>query len=304
MTNQANTIWIKGFSVDGFQVSVTLEIADATQINTVLAQVRAQGIQPTPPLPTERESIVGVTRRVWHGGDGKEKHALDFYSSNSNLDYRKFTVYLDAPEDIDAFESATGVKVSSLPVLQSDQPQKAKHPNPTRTDIRFEVIYHIERDAEGKRRDTFAGYATAKVPASAPSPKVTPMPAVKKDDPSSADNTTSEHPYTKKPKHWTEDRNEATAFNAACRRYGLSPINALKNLEEGKRMVSFREITLTKEQAYARLEELAKKPAQPVSTSAMIDAVVEDRSKDKATADSPLVPDGFKTSDPIIDVPF
>lgn len=299
MANEANTIWIKGFSADGFQVSVTLSITDASQITSVLDQVRAQGIQPTPPAAqpaTERMTITSLTRRLWTGKDGKEKHALDFFVDH--LQWRVFTVYMDSMDDIEAFEAGSGLQIGGLPVLPISAPPERNQADKNQIPCSFDVLYNIEHTAEGKRRDVFVGYAETKAPAPAPSPKVAPMPAPQKDDPSVANHTPA---YKRKPEKWTEDRKEADMFNAACRRRGVTPIHVLKHLEPGKELTSFRDISLSREDAYLRLVEIATKPAIP-TTSSMIDDVVADRSK--ATAASPLAPDGFRTSNIVDDVPF
>lgn len=306
MANEANTLWVKGFSADGFQVSVTLSITDASEITSVLDQVRAQGIQPTPPPAqpvTDRMTITAITRRLWTGKDGKEKHALDFFSDP--LKWRVFTVYMDSMDDIEAFEAGSGLQIGSLPVLPiGAAPERNVADRKNQINCTFDVLYQTERDSEGKRRDVFVGYAN-ETPASAPSPKVTPMPAGRKDDPSTVDNTPV---YERKPTKWTESREEAEMFNKACIRRGVTMIHILKNLEPGKRLTRFRDITLDRDEAYKRLVEIATKPALPQTTSNMIDDVVADRGK--ATADIPLagnpeiIPDGFKTQDQISDVPF
>lgn len=310
MANEANTLWITGYTDDGFKVSVTLAISDASQIGDIVSAVRAQGIQPTPPPAqpaTDRMTITSITRRLWTGKDGKEKHAVDFFADY--LQWRVFTVYMDSMDDIEAFEAGSGLQIGSIPVLPIGAPPERNAADKNQISCAFDVLYQSERTEDGKRRDSFVGYANAPAPASPA--KVTPMPTQSKQNNSASANNST---------HWANSYEEAKAFNSACARYGFTMSEVLQWIED-EPLEKFRDISITKYEALKRLKDRAERPAQPTTTSAMIDeaakstknkaqAVAEQfGNKGKANAESPLnqpgtVPPGFQTSDPISDVPF
>lgn len=304
MTNQANTLWVKGFSPDGFQVSVTLEIKDASEITSVLDQVRAQGICPTPPPAqpvTDRMTITTVARRMWTGKDGKQKHAVDLYPDWAQ--YRVFTIYLDTDDDVKAFESATGKSITSFPVINSRSAAEkiAGDPNLVNCEPEFDVLYNKEIREDGKIRDVFLGYAN-EAPASDSLAKVTPMPAstqtAQQHSPASAKDSTT--PVYNQRLPWPKDPRDATEFFTEARKWKLQPAFVLARLEGDKKLTLLSETTLNREDAYKRLHQIRDENMFATSKE----------EGDGAASASPLagnggtVPDGFKTQKQVDDIPF
>lgn len=314
--NEPNTLWIKGYSDDGFQVSVTLRIENVDDIGEIISQVRAQGIQPTPPAAppaTERMSIEAVNRRVWTGKDGKQKHALDFFADWAQ--WRVFTVYLDDDDSIRAFESASGKRITDLPVMNSGMAPEKNHADPNQISVNFDVLYKKETNSEGKTRDIFIDYASAEAPAPVTPSTVTPMPA-QKATPKKASTPKPTTPAPQKPaKSVYEDRlpfpkdpRDATEFFSAARKLGLQPARVLKLLEPGKNLTGLSQTTLTREQAYERLAQINKEDLFSSPLAERLDNRPDTSETDQAPADSPLsgtIPAGFKAdeSEPI-DIPF
>lgn len=69
-----------------------------------------------------REPIGSVGLRTKKNGDGTTSPVLDLFASAAHMKHRYMPVYLDTPEDIAAFESASGLKLSNIPVTEGKAP--------------------------------------------------------------------------------------------------------------------------------------------------------------------------------------
>lgn len=69
----------------------------------------------------EHTELIGlVSRRAKTNKDGSTSTVLDLYAAAQHLTYRYMAVYLDTPEDIAAFESASGLKLNQVPLNLAD----------------------------------------------------------------------------------------------------------------------------------------------------------------------------------------
>ena len=64
------------------------------------------------------ETIVGVVRRAKTNDDGGETPVIDLYPDRAN--FRILGIYLNTEADVQAFQNATGVKLSELPLYEGD----------------------------------------------------------------------------------------------------------------------------------------------------------------------------------------
>lgn len=69
-----------------------------------------------------RETIGWVGRRAKVNDDGTETPVLDLYVNNEGMQHRFIGVYLDTPEEVTAFETASGLKLTSIPLNPTGSP--------------------------------------------------------------------------------------------------------------------------------------------------------------------------------------
>lgn len=117
-----NTIWIKAFAPDGFQVGLTLAISSAADALRVIEEVKAAGF--TPQVPPEHDpsnvELIDVVMRREQVRDGGSVPIIDFFPAwqhgNKFGKYKHVSHYLDTADDVAAFESASGLKLDSIPL--------------------------------------------------------------------------------------------------------------------------------------------------------------------------------------------
>lgn len=132
MSDTPNTLWVKGYTADGFQVSITvgLDPANLAQwITDALEAVRAAGIHPreqgTEP-GEDTHTLAYVVRRSKVNDDGSETPVIDLY--NDKFDFRVAGIYLNTPDDRRAFEQATGLTVDSIRLFDGNAPLSRQDP--------------------------------------------------------------------------------------------------------------------------------------------------------------------------------
>lgn len=119
-TSNCGNIWIRAYTPDGFQVSLTLPADDTAAAMRHLEDVRAAGLLPMMPdtnTGEKHETITQVVRRESENRNGEVIDVLDMYGEG--LKWRFTSVYMDTPADVKAFEDASGLTVAKLPVSQS-----------------------------------------------------------------------------------------------------------------------------------------------------------------------------------------
>lgn len=124
MNDIPNTFWVRGYTADGFQVSVTLAVDPknlAQWITDAMSAIRAGGIQPREQgtEPGElTDTLFAVIRRSKLNEDGSETPVVDFY--NEHFEFKVLHVYLNTKDDVQAFEDATGLALGSIPYCDRD----------------------------------------------------------------------------------------------------------------------------------------------------------------------------------------
>lgn len=126
MSDSPNTIWVKGYTADGFQVSITLAVDPANLaqwIANAMNAIRAGGIHPREQgsEPGElTETLFAVIRRSKVNDDGSETPVMDLYSEQ--FEFKVLHVYLNTKDDVQAFVSATGLTLDSIPYYEGNAP--------------------------------------------------------------------------------------------------------------------------------------------------------------------------------------
>lgn len=124
---EANTVTFSVYDPNGIRVTFALPLNEIAAVNGVIADVLANGFTATVAgaAPGENVEEVGfVSRR--EKADGTP--VIDLFSPNDLLAHRVFAHYLDTLEQIADFETATGLKLSEIPVWIAEQPIKKTSP--------------------------------------------------------------------------------------------------------------------------------------------------------------------------------
>lgn len=124
MNTEGNTIQLRAYTVDGWSVSLTLDV-DATpqtvaRLLSKIGLVADAGLLPSPAgleAGQEKEVIATVVRRV--AGDGTP--IIDFYPAwghGGEYGQHKYAhLYLNTQEDVQQFEVQSGLTLDSLPLV-------------------------------------------------------------------------------------------------------------------------------------------------------------------------------------------
>lgn len=124
MNDSANTVWIKAFSADGYQLGITLEVDPANvgaSVAQYLASLKAAGLTPRELGIEEGEQVEAcsaISRRSKANKDGTTTPIIDLFVGE--LEYKTLSVYLNTDEDVAAFESAFGIALRELPEYDSE----------------------------------------------------------------------------------------------------------------------------------------------------------------------------------------
>lgn len=123
------------FTEEGKELTVSLPLdcdgarafddADAQSIRAAIETMKRNGFTINAPGANEGEIVreVGyVCRRAKINDDGSETPLIDLYpdTDNPKVVYKTFSLYLNTDEDVAAFEAATGVRLESLPLYDSN----------------------------------------------------------------------------------------------------------------------------------------------------------------------------------------
>lgn len=123
--NSSPTAWTTGWLPNGAKVSFTIPVTLDGAFDTVLDftnRLLAAGFLLAEPGvgDGEKQDMVGwVCRHVKIDDDGSETPVIDLYADHESVTHKIVRMYLNTPEDVRAFEAATGVKVNNLPLVET-----------------------------------------------------------------------------------------------------------------------------------------------------------------------------------------
>lgn len=155
---------------DGTKINFTINLdAEFTDAHVAVASAAYTALKAAGLLPREpgledgeqSEPIACIVRRE-HYKDGKATPVLDLYSDSPQYRLHRFMVYyLNTPDDIAAFEAASGLVLAQMPLYDSEAPlERDKNPNKdaqyTRRPMHpLTVVYKInpaaKTETDGKR---------------------------------------------------------------------------------------------------------------------------------------------------------
>lgn len=153
----ANTssMWVRVYSVDGFELSLTLAVNSAADAAAQLEAVRAAGFLPRKPevVDGESEVIETVVRRQTENG----VPIIDYYPAWSRNDtYGTFKYghkYLDKAEDVAQFEAQSGLKLADMPLYDGQSAITRKPGKATRFEVRVNHTFSLKKIKVGQYDD-------------------------------------------------------------------------------------------------------------------------------------------------------
>lgn len=125
----SNTIQIKAYTSDGFEVVFTLPNAAVADAAAKLAQVRAAGYlayQPEP-VESERQPIMSVMHHLGESGSPVIAAYPAWKYEGKYGEYKFASIYLDSPEDIAQFEAQSGLKLDDIPLCDGEAGVRRKY---------------------------------------------------------------------------------------------------------------------------------------------------------------------------------
>ncbi len=160
--------WVKLYTPSGAFVTlpVTAERLDyAAMLANVEAMIGAGFAVLAPGLVEgEQKDTVGwCCRRAKTNRDGNDAAIIDLYPDNDATKYKMLIVYLDTPEDVRAFEYASGLELEHMPLWEGSQPLERGQARTDKYIIRaphpFEVVMgpHPKYDAAADAAAKAAG---------------------------------------------------------------------------------------------------------------------------------------------------
>lgn len=151
----SNSIWIRAYSPDGYQLSLTLTVTSVAEAVSTLAEVRAAGFLPAQPesVNGERETIATVMRHVT--GTGKPVIAAypNWRYEGKFGEYKFASIYLDSPENIAQFEAQSGLKVNDIPLSDGDAGVRRKYGKPNPKEVAVKRSFEMLKIPDGTADD-------------------------------------------------------------------------------------------------------------------------------------------------------
>lgn len=114
----------------GVRVRMAVETSDSVALlGHIFAALKDGWLKEPPGLEAGEESIDvdAVVRREKHNSDGTDTPIIDLY--HGDLEFKSLTVYLNNEADVAAFEAASGLSLSAIPLYIAQQPmQRGQNP--------------------------------------------------------------------------------------------------------------------------------------------------------------------------------
>ena len=121
-TTASNSISVKGFSADGYEVLFTFDVKSMAEALAKVTEVRAAGFAAYQPEPveTERQAIMSVMRHLSDSGTPVIAVYPHWKYEGKYGEYKFASIYLDKPEDVAQFEAQSGLKLDELPLSDGE----------------------------------------------------------------------------------------------------------------------------------------------------------------------------------------
>lgn len=137
--------WVKLFTPSGALVTlpVTEEAYDyAAMLDNVGAMLNAGfSIQAAGMEPGENKETIGLVARREKSNERGTSGIIDFYIDKDAMEFSFLKTYLNNDHDVDCFEYATGMKLTDIPLVDSDAALKKPHKKIIRCPVPFGIVW-------------------------------------------------------------------------------------------------------------------------------------------------------------------
>ena len=156
--------WVKLFHPSGAQVTLPVPFAEpATMLGATGAYIAAGWLVNAPGLEAgENVEEIGWCVRKEKERDGDITPVLDLYVNKEGMTFSFLTVYLNTDEQVKGFESASGLKLSYMPLYEgSDKIERGKSVTTDRKVVKCKSPFKIVWTANPKWKQEEADAAKA-----------------------------------------------------------------------------------------------------------------------------------------------
>jgi hypothetical protein len=160
-TLTSSNLWLRAWTPDGFQLSLTLPIATVADALVHLDAVRAAGLLPSEPgiePGQEKETVDTVVKR--YASDGTP--IIDFYpawSHGGKYGVHKYAhLYMNSADDIAEFERQSGVRFAELPIFAGQSPLKRAPEKAHPCEVKVARSFQIVRTPDGEHETGMPKY--------------------------------------------------------------------------------------------------------------------------------------------------
>jgi hypothetical protein len=118
MNEPTDSMWVTGYTPDGFKVSLTLLVDNVRDVQYWMNYIRSQGILPREPgieIGEQTQVIHHVMRFDKIEEDGSETPVICLYHERS--EHPTLKAYMNTPDHVRQMEVATGIPLTKLPIL-------------------------------------------------------------------------------------------------------------------------------------------------------------------------------------------
>lgn len=210
MEQPTNTVSVTVYTAGGLRSYLNFELMSAAELDSKVAELGYLATAPGVEAGEVVEPILYVCRYDhFDKNENKDVPHIAFYSESEWLTKRWLHKYLDKPEDVEAFEAATGLTVAKMPVWMGETHPERNNPKAQQFIVRLPKAIRIARSSyttkEGDLRHKLKRYVDtigSSKPQAAP-----PASAGKQDTGSSTDDMLmgyTKHMYVKNPSYQTE----------------------------------------------------------------------------------------------------
>lgn len=129
MDGTSNSIQIRAYSADGYEIVVCMAGAALVDVAKKLGEVRAAGYLAYPPegAESEQQTIATVMRHVSELGTPVIAAYPRWQREGKYGEYKFASIYIDKPEDITQFEAQSGLKLDDIPLCDAEAGVRRKY---------------------------------------------------------------------------------------------------------------------------------------------------------------------------------
>lgn len=158
--NSSNTIQIRAYSSDGYEIVICMAGAVVADIAKKLGEVRAAGYLAFQPEPAgeERQAIASVMRHVTDSGTPVLAAYPRWQREGRYGEYKFASIYMDSPDNIHQFEAQSGLKLNDIPLSDGEVGVRRKFGKTYPKEVAVKRAFDMIRIPDGTSDDGKARY--------------------------------------------------------------------------------------------------------------------------------------------------